>query len=268
MPIRYFLAMCFATLVLTALFLISVPSDVALWSSADEESQAVPGPTVITSPSLTVKVEAPKAEPITIPPPTPGENVSVSTFPADRGGAEVARVVAPELMALPGVESLVNLRVSGLATRELPTSVASPEPLRKRFEFRPPPLELKSAGRPTLPAERLPADLSGWSGGHALRPVFAAGPPVSEKARDPGELPRLPVLARPPSVKASLEDPLAEVGNEALVNRPSIVVLVTATFVRLGLPDPFAYAEQVRIKLDPASEPGQTPVPVNPRRSK
>ena len=48
--------------------------------------------------------------------------------------------------------------------------------------------------------------------------------------------------------------------------RPLVLDVAAAAFARVGLPDPFALAEQVRAKLAPEAEPGLTPLPANPRR--
>lgn len=263
MPVRYFIAMCIATALLAALFLVSVPMDTPVWSSSDGETQQAAEPSQ-APPALPLQEPSPAPVPVPMQP----EPATVPTFPSDRGGAEVARVVSPESIAQPVLGLPESVKVSSKIVRELPPRVGSPEPAAKVVEFRPPPLPPVPGLRPAPVAEPVPQGLAVWVGEVPVRPMLPAGAPVAEKPRDPSQPPKPPILARPPSTKLSFNDPSVDAGNDAVVNRPMIVVLATAAFVKLGLPDPFVYAEQVRSKLDPAMEPGLTPVPVNPRRPK
>jgi len=93
-----------------------------------------------------------------------------------------------------------------------------------------------------------------------------AQPPA--RSRDVNRPPALPTLGRPLAERVSLDDPTAEFGHAAVVNPAVKVPLAPSAFLKVSLPDPFEYGEQVKPKLPPAAEPGLTPVPVDPPRVK
>jgi hypothetical protein len=76
------------------------------------------------------------------------------------------------------------------------------------------------------------------------------------------------MLGRPAAERVSLEDPTTDLANTAIVEPRVKVPFVPAAFLKVGIPDPFELSEQINPATSPSSEPGLTPVPVNPRRVK
>ena len=64
------------------------------------------------------------------------------------------------------------------------------------------------------------------------------------------------------------DDPTSDPGNNVIVSRTPMPALGISAFLKLVLPDPFEFAEQVKPKVAPAAEPSLAPVPVNPQRVK
>ena len=83
-----------------------------------------------------------------------------------------------------------------------------------------------------------------------------------------GVPPDLPILGRPVPDRASLEDPTADTGNAAIVNKSNMPTLNPSAFQRFGLPDPFELADQVKPRVPATAEPLVVPVTVNPARAK
>jgi hypothetical protein len=135
----------------------------------------------------------------------------------------------------------------------------------------PPPalLPAKPAGLvPAAPAERVPLDLGFGATAVLDRPALPESPGITAKARDVSVPPDLAPLARPLPDRASLDDPTAEPANATIVTYSPVVPLLQAAFLKVGLPDPFELADQVKPKVAPEAEPGLVPVPVNPQRPK
>lgn len=263
--------MCTITLLLAGVFFYGLPSEVAV--DVEEGTQAIPAPPVVkpsptTAPTSIATSQTPMPKPNVVPATPKPEEPSVPLFPEDRGGDAVARFVSPESLPRPTLSMPVEVPTANATTRILPQRVAEPMPKPVLTGLPRLPLAPSKGLKPVSPTESVPLALTVWAADVPAKPVLPAGAPVKAKARDPAPPPPAPVMARPPALKASFDDPTTDAANEAIVNRPPIVVLVTAAFVKVGLPDPYVYAEQVRAKLDPAAEPGLTPVPVAPRRVK
>lgn len=172
MPVRYFIAMCVASLLLAGLVVFSLPSDSGPWSS-DGETPSAPEPERIAPAPVasTVPDPAPQA-PLTVPPPmAPEETGPVLT--SDVGGTAVARVAAPELMPLPALTLPNEVVVTEKAPRELPAPVGAPEPVAKVADFRPAPVPPAPELRPAAPMEHVPPAL----GKVPVRTTLPGGPP-------------------------------------------------------------------------------------------
>jgi hypothetical protein len=208
---------------------------------------------------------APKPPQPKPPEPKPPEPPPEFKFPPDTGGQALAKALTP----LPPPPPPVERFGTAPAGRIPPTKVVTPEPLAK-VTYAPPPLSLtKAAGlKPTSPAERVPLDLGVRAGTVPQRPKLPETPGITTKARDVNQPPDLPPLGRQLPDRASLDDPTAEPGNAAVVNRPVNVPLLQSGFLRVAIPDPFELAGQVKPKVPHAAEPGLLPVPVSPPRPK
>jgi len=173
--------------------------------------------------------------------------------------------VAPKAPPIPETERFGKAQ----SVRTPPTKVLDPDPLN-RTVYKPSPVALpKPAGlKPALPAERIPHDIGWGADAVPAKVVFPTGPGITTKARDVNLPPDLPILGRPVPDRASLDDPTAEVGNAAIVNKSNTPTLLPSAFVRMGLPDPFELAEQVKPRVPPTAEPLVVPVTVNPARTK
>jgi hypothetical protein len=74
----------------------------------------------------------------------------------------------------------------------------------------------------------------------------------------------LPSLARQVPDRSPTDDPTAELSTARIVNTLLPVPALVSPFLRLVLPDPFEFAEQVRPPTRP--EMATTPVTVPPKR--
>jgi hypothetical protein len=150
-----------------------------------------------------------------------------------------------------------------------PSKVLDPDPVN-RVVYAPTPISLpKPAGlKPASPAEKVPVDLGFGADGIPARMAFPVGAGITTRARDVNLPPDLPILGRPVPDRASLEDPTAETGNAAIANMSNTPTLLPSAFQRMGLPDPFELAEQVKPRVPPTAEPLVVPVQVNPARVK
>jgi hypothetical protein len=263
MPKRYFIAMCLISILLAGVFVYDLPTDVVTESPGDV--QAVPPPQTATQqvpppPSANKTPQTPLT--------TPVETVIGPPLPTDRGGQAVLRLVSPEYFVRPPLTLPEDAKTWSPQLRVTAERIAEPQPAVKGPELVKVPVAALAKMKISPPGEIGPLAVTAWAEADAPKPTLPSGPVVKAKAPDPAKPPAAPVLAKPPANKAPTDDPTIEAGNEALVNQPAMVSLVASAFVRVALPDPFAFAEQVRAKLEPAQEPGLTPVPVNPMRPK
>ncbi|HEX4613486.1 MAG TPA: hypothetical protein VH092_35215, partial [Urbifossiella sp.] len=197
------------------------------------------------------------------PPPQPPAPPPVFPFPTDLSGKELPKVVAPRTPAPLPVEKFGATPKD----RTPPARVVSPDPLGKLAYTPPPVLSPRPAGfLPHAPAERVPLDLGVGAADVPARPAFAVAPSAPVPAKDVNTPPPLASLARQLPDRASLEDPSAEPGGAVIVNRSVNPAYERAEFLRVTLPDPFELAAQVKPVVPPTTDPGLSPVPVNPMR--
>lgn len=225
------------------------------------------------APNVAVAVESPPAAAVTPPAPQnaspPGAapaSPPAFTFPSDSTGRELPRVVTPQAPTPLPVERFG----AAPSARTPPARVVDPDPIGKTRYTRPPVLPGKSAGLslPATPAERVPLDLGIGAKVATTRPTLPESPGIAQKAPDLTIPPPLTPLARQVPDRAGVDDPTAEPGNAIIASQSPNWSLIQAAFLKVGLPDPFELADQVRPKVDPAAEPGLMPVPVNPQRPK
>lgn len=210
-------------------------------------------PTTGTNPQP--QPEPPKPEP---PPPT-------FAFTPDLTGKSLPRVVAPDVSRpLPGD------RFGVAATpRTVPAQVLDPDAFT-RARFLPPAVLPPNppALKPTPPPEKLPLTLGAGADDVPAKPVLPVAAIVTPRARDVNLPPPPPVLGRPLADRVSLDDPTGELGNAVVVAGRVKTTLPPSGFLKVGVPDPFELAEQVKPKVPTATEPVVTPVVVNPQRVK
>lgn len=196
---------------------------------------------------------APVVEALPASPPAP-------LLPNDSGGEAVSRLVAGEAsLPPPGQLDFVTLVQPA---RDLSPRMATPERLSKPAGPRPVRLPPPPPMKPVSTAEPLPLAAE-----TPVRAQLPGGPPVVMKPRElsPSPPPGLPISQPPKDFKPS-NDFTDQAVQQALIHRPLILRLTAAPFVRVGLPDPFLLAEQIRDRLDPTLEPPVAPIIVNPKR--
>jgi hypothetical protein len=100
--------------------------------------------------------------------------------------------------------------------------------------------------------------------------LAAHEPPNAQtnRSRDVNVPPPLPAMVRQVVDRAGFEDPTTDFAN-ALVTGPRVrLPFSPAPFLRVGVPNPFELAEQIKPVIPRTAEPGLTPVIVHPRRVK
>lgn len=238
-------------------------ASLALVASCNQQSPPAPDAVVIAAPA-----PQPEAipQPTVVQTPKKEEPPPVFSFPADAAGKLLPKVVAPPAPSPLALEKFGKTPTSRIA----PSKLIAPEPLSKMIYAAPPLLPAKPAGvvAPTAPSERVPLELGLGATAVPARPVLPDSPGIVLKARDVKLLPDLVPLGRQLADRASLDDPTAEPGNAVIVNRTPMPVLGQAGFLKVGLPDPFEFAEHVKAKLAAAAEPSTAPVVVSPQRTK
>lgn len=221
------------------------------------EPAVTPGPSVqpvVLKPTETAPPEPKQA-------PAPPE----FAFPPDLAGQQLPRVVAPKAPPLPQTETFGKSPLLRTPSAKL----LDPDSFN-RTVYKATPTALPRPGglKPYSPAERVPADIGFGADAVPAKPVFPAGPGITTKARDVNLPPDLPILGKPVSDRASLDDPTADTGNAAIVEKSNTPTLLPSAFQRMGLPDPFELADQVKPRVPPTAEPQGVPVTVNPARVK
>lgn len=190
-----------------------------------------------------------------------GENDHAS----DLGGRAVERAAAPDTPALEPIEAF------GKAPRPRSATVrVAGFDLAPRMNRLPPkPLSTEIVTiRPAPPPERVPPDLGAGSRTVPAKPKLPVAAEPTKRARDVNLPPPLPALGRRAADRVGFDDPTMDYGNAAITRPPVKTPYSKAPFLKLGIPDPFELAEQIRPMIPPNAEPGRTPVPVNPRRVK
>jgi hypothetical protein len=180
-------------------------------------------------------------------------------FPDDAGGRQVARALsppAPPAPPLPG-PAAPKPRTSSLDRGELPLPAVVPG-LPKA-----PPVRSKSP-RPSPPPESYTAEPARTVSGDATLARMTSPPLVRGPASPVPSAADLPPLARPAADRASLDDPTAGIATARAVLTALPLPSIHAPFLRLGIPDPFEFATQLRGKIGLEGELGTSPVNVPP----
>lgn len=221
------------------------------------------------SPTVAVVVENPSADLTStgrqdVKSPLP-QTAPAFEYPADLGGHTVMQAVAPDTPALPPIRRFGEAPRS----RTVPVHVLNPEPAAKPKYVPAPLVPARSVGvRLAPPVERVPPDLGRGAGSVPAKPTVPIAKVVTERARDVNLPPPLPTLGRSAAERVSLDDPTSELANAAIAEPVAKVPLAPAAFLKVGIPDPFEFGDQVKAKISSSAEPGLIPVPINPRRMK
>ncbi len=106
--------------------------------------------------------------------------------------------------------------------------------------------------RPALPMETMPAEVLLARGDLPQRDAFPLLPVVRVYERNPHETIPLPTLAKPSIDRASLEDPTGEFSWKQTYGAAIPYRTNTAPYQRIDLPNPFEFAENLRVQPQPA----------------
>ena len=217
-----------------------------------------------TAPALPVPAppatgKGPAVDIQTVPQPAPVE--PAAKLPDDLGGKAVQKVLGPA-PAMTG-DSLASKAPRPRSTEFDRAEWPSPV-LAVRLPATPNP-KVKPA-KPSLPPERAPTDLGQAATQNlsavkfADRPLARAETPANSAAAD------LPPMARQQTERVSLEDPTAELSASKVIDTLFPVPVGTLPFLKLSIPDPFEYAEQLKGKLPRSAEFGTAPAVVPPEK--
>jgi len=235
------------------------------------------GPVAVVAPTLPISVPttpststATKSTPTTpptvpvrqpVPPTTPtAERVDAIRIPNDLAGKVFTKAMAPAPFAVTKllVSSAARIRVSPLDGGELPETSLKVAPVSI-------PLPVGKPARPTPPPEQAPTDL-GRAAAENLSLIQTQVKPLVKSSRvlNPGAA-DVPPLSRQLPDRASLEDPTADIARVRIVETAFLIPVLEATALRLVIPDPFEFVEQLKGKL-PARDFGNSPMTVPPGR--
>lgn len=189
----------------------------------------------------TAKGDAPKVAA----PPTDG-----FAFPRDQGGKLLTELLAPRVEATAPREPSVPRSLSGPASLERPELRTPLLPSQAGLPTAP----LTSAAPPIRP--RLLPEEPPWSRGSIEPPgpqrlELPAGPRLRSDARAVDQPVPLPILAQPVHDRAALDDPTARNSIAAVLATIIPDRAQPAPFVRLNLPEPFAYRQTIQLKVPP-----------------
>ncbi len=178
--------------------------------------------------------------------------------PAEPPAAPTLKALASTVPSLPEAKAKgPKGRDSEIARGELPLAKLPPAAVPL------PPVNRKAA-RPSPPSEGVPLGLGDgaeldWRGSKLPEaPTVNAPPRPQPTAAD------TPRLGYPQPDRIPADDPTADLSTARIVNTLLAAPTIAAPFLRLVLPDPFEFAEQ--LKPTPVSEFGIVPVIVPPAR--
>lgn len=213
---------------------------------------SAPTPPAPPVPEVKVTVEEPKTEPVAVTPtPTPKavptaiiEPVALAKPVAEALRPTVAPLIEPKVKA-------ARPRSSDIERGDLPSAkpIASAVPL--------PPRARKSP-LPSPPNEGVSSRVGEGSEMNWRDAKFPESPAVKSPPRPEPTAADVPRLGYPVPDRIPVDDPTAEISTARIVNSVILAPTIAAPFVRLLLPDPFEFAEQV--KATPAAEFATVPV--------
>ncbi|QEL14396.1 hypothetical protein [Limnoglobus roseus] len=212
----------------------------------------VPVPVVAEPPKEQPKVQPPEA----VKPVPP--KLEPFRYPDDAAGKQVEQALTPALPAeKPSRVTAPRPRVSEVDRGELPTKKptvpAAPLPMTPRKSAVPPP-----------PREGVPATVGVGNEMPLQDTKLPEGPSAKAPSRPEPTAVDVPRMATQLPDRVPTDDPTAEISTHRIVNTLMPAPTITVPFLRLLLPDPFEFAEQ--LKAPPAPEFATTPVLVPPAR--
>ncbi len=210
---------------------------------------------VLPTPAPMVPAKVPVAQE---PKPVPVE-LAVK-LPDDLGGKAVQKSLMPS-MALP--DDLTGPKVPRPRSTAIDRGELSTAPLAITLPALPNP-KVKPA-KPSLPPERIPTDL----GRAAAENLSAVKFPEKALVRADGPnngAADVPLLARQLLERASVEDPTAEISALKLIETIFPYPVGPLPFLKVTIPDPFEFVEQLKGKLPRESEFGTVPSVVPPEK--
>lgn len=242
----------------------------AACSQQAEESASAPvtQPAVVVAPQPIANTGTgdPKPQPVSAkqPDPKPEGPPPTFAFPPDLAGKALPRVVAPDVS-----KPLPDKGAAQPKPRAIPDKVLDPDSTGRTNYFPAPLLPPKSAtGKPTNPVEKVPVTFGAGADGVPAKPVLPVAAVETPRARDVNVPPPAPVLGRPATDRVPFDDPTGDIANAAVVAQVVKTSLAVSGFLKVTVPDPFEFAEQVKPKVPQSAEPSVAPITVNPQRVK
>lgn len=175
------------------------------------------------------------------------------TLPSDTGGKAVAKalIAPPHLPPETPTVKAPTPYTSALDRGELPLPTVAPRPLS------PSSVPTASAAKPSPPAQgpllsRFPGPLP--EGKQPDRPLVKAPSPANPRAAD------VPLMAWAKQERASLDDPTADLSAVRVIYTTLPVPAFQLPFLRLFIPNPFEFAEQLKGKFGKETELGPGPL--------
>jgi hypothetical protein len=178
---------------------------------------------------------------------TPSKPESEFPFPADRGG----KLLAEKLRPANQIPPLANDKLAGPKRRSGPKNIENPDlsPASSTMTAPPsiPSVRLKPI-RPALVGENPPLSSERFNLVGPSPVKLPTSPKVAWPSPDVNQPIPLPILARPVTNRASLDDPSGEASQAAALASKVPERTTPAPFLRMTIPDPFEHRNAVRLR--------------------
>ena len=193
--------------------------------------------------------------------PQPAPVEPVAKLPDDLGGKAVQKSLMPTLKMpgdLPGPKA-PRPRTGEFDRGELP------EP---KFNIQMPgnPIPKGKPAKPSAPPERVPTDLGQAAAENLSAVKFAEKPLVRAESPANAGAADVPMLSRQVVERAPVDDPTAELSAAKVIQTIFPFPVGTLPFLKMTIPDPFEFAEQLKGKLPRETEFGTAPMAVPPEK--
>jgi hypothetical protein len=185
-------------------------------------------------------------------------------FPPDAGGALLAKLLPPsETAGGPGERKAQP--VYRPAQRAFKVPLGQPPPFRAAAVVSPLPAKTKRAALlPRLVSEET-LDVPRERVALPTEVVLPAMERLRVPSPDANEPVALPILARPVSDRASLEDPTGDASAAAALAATLPRRVIPTPFLRLTLPEPFAFRRPLTLPTPPETTDPRTSTPQTPK---
>jgi hypothetical protein len=194
---------------------------------------------------------------------TPSPTIGGFKFPDDDGGKLLSKLLQPKAHAASGL----MVPRSGRIEHPLPPSIARPEVPVAASSAAPPrlPGPARTEARPVPLPDRAPIELGPRVVSVPQRPIMPEGALTKIPARDVKVPAEVPILARPTTTRASLDDPTGEFTALSILSDKLPLRATPAPFMKVNLPDPTENVEAAKVKVvvkeDPIKSIGNPPPP-------